>query len=112
MGPRDGGPTTLIDMDGPAALELHAAGSHEPTAACPGTGLGPLESTQRWTGQRGLRYPTTRATSPDCTEWGRRADPFWNRLKAVTNAGRAYVCRDQDVPLWDCAVTHRSFTPW
>ena len=56
---------------------------------------------------------TTRATSPDCTEWGRRADPGWNRLKAETTAGRACtgqikMCRYGIVPFQ--TVTTRN--PW
>ena len=47
-----------------------ACSRSEPTAACPGHGLGSLESTHRWTEQHGLRH---------CTEWGRRTYPGWSR---------------------------------
>ena len=47
-----------------------ACSRSEPTAACPGFGLGSLESTHRWTEQHGLRH---------CTEWGRRTFPGWSR---------------------------------
>ncbi len=85
----------------------------EPTAACPGIGLGSLEPAQRWTDQHWLRH---------CTGWGRRAGPGGSRLKAETTAGRARTGRGQDAPCRESAVSgghdpnlsvasHRSTTP-
>jgi hypothetical protein len=59
----------------PARPDARAPGTcsrREPTvsAACPGTGLGSLESIHGWTEQRGLRH---------CTEWGRWTEPGWSR---------------------------------
>jgi hypothetical protein len=73
-----------------------ACSRSEPTAACPGTGLGSLESTHRWTEQHGPRH---------CTVWVRWTDPGWSRLKAEPTASRACTGRDQDVPLWESAVS-------
>jgi hypothetical protein len=68
----EGGQMMLIHMDGhggPAPLDGPGACSwSEPTAACPGTGLGSLKSIHRWIEQHGMCH---------CTEW---ADPDWKQV--------------------------------